>query len=102
MRISRILLAAALAIGGTMAATAPAQAVDTTYTAHLSAANEVPPNDSLARGQTILRLSADGTELEYRLIVANLDNPVAAHIHIAPEGENGPVVAFLYGPPRPT
>jgi hypothetical protein len=56
----------------------------------------VPPNDSLARGQTIFRLSADGQELRYRLVVANLDNVTQAHIHLAPAGVNGPVVAWLY------
>jgi hypothetical protein len=100
MSVSRVLFAAALAVAASMAPIA-AQADDLTYTAPLSAAEEVPTNASLARGQTILRLSSDGTELDYRLIVANLDNPVAAHIHIAPEGVNGPVVAFLYGPAAP-
>jgi hypothetical protein len=101
MKVPRVLLAAALVVGGTMTAALPAQADDSTYTAHLSAANEVPTNASLARGQAIFMLSADGTTIEYRLIVANLENPIAAHIHIAPEGVNGPVVAFLYGPTVP-
>ncbi|MTH69686.1 CHRD domain-containing protein [Agromyces bracchium] len=78
-----------------------AQAADSTWTAQLSAGEEVPTNDSLARGAAVFKLSADGTELDYRLIVANLENPVAAHIHLAPEGVNGPVVAFLYGPAAP-
>ena len=46
----------------------------------------MPANESLAQGQAILKLSSDGTELEYRLIVANLENPVAAHIHLARPG----------------
>ncbi|MUN05986.1 CHRD domain-containing protein [Agromyces luteolus] len=78
-----------------------AQAADTTYTAQLSAGEEVPTNASLARGAAIFKLSADGTALEYRLIVANLQNPVAAHIHLAPAGQNGAVVAFLFGPAAP-
>lgn len=100
MRVTNILLAAALAVAASMTPIA-AQADDTNWTAHLSAAEEVPTNASLARGQTILKLSSDGTELEYRLIVANLENPVAAHIHLAPEGVNGPVVASLFGPAAP-
>lgn len=100
MRVTNILLAAALAVAASMTPIA-AQADDTNWTAHLSAAEEVPTNASPARGQTILKLSSDGTELEYRLIVANLENPVAAHIHLAPEGVNGPVVAFLFGPAAP-
>ncbi|WP_400994185.1 CHRD domain-containing protein [Agromyces sp. GXQ0307] len=97
MNATRILAAAALTVAATMMPVA-AQADDSTYTAQLSAAQEVPTNASLARGAAVFKLSADGTELDYRLIVANLDNPVAAHIHIAPAGTNGPVVAFLYGP----
>ncbi|HEU4757443.1 MAG TPA: CHRD domain-containing protein [Agromyces sp.] len=100
MRISNILFAATLAVAASMTPIA-AQAADTTYTAQLSASQEVPANPSLARGTAIFKLSSDGTELEYRLIVANLDNAVAAHIHIGPAGVNGPVVAFLFGPAAP-
>ncbi len=96
MRVPRILLAAALVVGGSLATAVPAQAADNTFTAHLSAADEVPPNASLARGNTIFKVSADGSEITYRLIVANLDNPVAAHIHLGEPGVNGPVVTFLF------
>ncbi|MGH3021885.1 MAG: CHRD domain-containing protein [Gaiellaceae bacterium] len=68
---------------------------------HLNGETEVPANASQGAGQAIFRLSPDGTALDYRLIVANLDNPVAAHIHIGPPGVNGPVVAFLFGPAAP-
>jgi CHRD domain len=68
------------------------------YSVHLNGDTEVPANASRAAGQAVFKLSPDGTSLDYRLIVANLDNPVAAHIHIGPPGVNGPVVAFLFGP----
>ena len=71
------------------------------YSVHLDGATEVPANASLATGQAIFKLSPDGTSLDYKLIVANLDNPVAAHIHVGPPGVNGPVVAFLFCPLRP-
>ena len=71
------------------------------YSVHLSGDTEVPANASLGTGQAVFHLSPDGTSLDYKLIVANLDNPVAAHIHIAPPGVNGPVVAFLFGPAAP-
>ncbi|TVS21197.1 MAG: CHRD domain-containing protein [Planctomycetaceae bacterium] len=37
----------------------------------------------------------------YKLIVANIQNVTQTHIHVAPAGTNGPVVAWLYpeGPP---
>ena len=66
------------------------------YSVHLDGDTEVPANASLATGQAIFKLSADGTSLDYKLIVANLDNPVAAHIHVGPPGVNGPVVVLLF------
>lgn len=38
----------------------------TTYTAHLTGAQEVPAVDTNAVGQTVLRLNADGTALSWR------------------------------------
>lgn len=67
-----------------------------TFTAHLTGDQEVPPRETLAQGQAIFKLSKDGTELSYKLIVANLDNIQMAHIHLAPAGANGGVVAWLY------
>ncbi|MGH3005977.1 MAG: CHRD domain-containing protein [Gaiellaceae bacterium] len=68
------------------------------FRAHLTGDDEVPANASAGQGQAVFHLSADGTELEYKLIVANIENVVASHIHVGAEGENGPVVAFLFGP----
>jgi hypothetical protein len=82
-------------------ALAPVVVASTAMTARLSGAEEVPVNNSLARGTTVFRLSDDGSELHYRLNVANLHDVTQAHIHLAPAGANGPVVAWLYpsGPP---
>jgi hypothetical protein len=44
----------------------------------------------------MFKLSDDGTELSYKLIVANIENVAQAHIHVGPVGENGPIVAWLY------
>ena len=75
-----------------------ALAADSTLLAHLSSDDEVPANASLAVGNAVFHVNADGTALEYKLIVANIHNVVAAHIHLGAEGQNGPVVAFLYAP----
>lgn len=77
------------------------QAAKRTFTATLSGANEVPANDSDARGQAVFQVSQDRTEVSYRLMVANLHNVIQAHIHVGEAGVNGPVVAWLYpsGPP---
>lgn len=66
--------------------------------APLSGGEEVPARDTNARGNATFELSADGLSLSYKLIVANIDNVIASHIHVGPAGTNGPVVLFLYGP----
>jgi len=78
---------------------APPQAKN--FVAHLSGGEEVPERDTNATGQAIFHLSPDGSSLEYKLIVANINNVVASHIHLGPVGVNGPIVAFLAGPLPP-
>lgn len=62
----------------------------------LKGENEVPEVETDAQGQAIFKLSRDGTSIHYKLITANIENVSMAHIHLAPAGENGPVVAWLY------
>lgn len=68
-------------------------------TAHLSGSNEVPPVATAAQGEVVFRANADGSELSFRLTVANMENVVAAHIHSGEPGVNGPVVVLLFGGP---
>jgi hypothetical protein len=72
------------------------------FVAPMDADQEVadPPVVSDATGVTKFQLSRDGTELSYRLIVANIENVTQAHIHVGERGVNGPVVVWLY-PDRP-
>jgi hypothetical protein len=74
-----------------------AAAASANYRTHLSGSEENPPRDTRAQGQALFKLSDDGTELHYKIIVANIDNVVASHIHLGAVGVNGPIVAFLYG-----
>jgi hypothetical protein len=98
MRRLGIVLAVTLLALGSLANMATASPPDPkNFVAILSGDNEVPPRDTQARGVAIFRLSEDGTTLSYRLIVANIENVTAAHIHLGDEDENGPVVAFLAG-----
>ncbi|HSJ07174.1 MAG TPA: CHRD domain-containing protein [Longimicrobiales bacterium] len=69
---------------------------DRNFRSHARGSEEVPANDSRAVGQAVFQFSRDGTELKYRLIVANIQNVTQAHIHLAPAGQNGPVVLWLY------
>lgn len=66
-------------------------------TGGLNGGEEVPARDTNARGNAIFTLSDDELTLSFKLIVANIDNVVASHIHIGPAGVNGPVVLFLFG-----
>jgi len=66
------------------------------FTASLKGDNEVPPVETNAVGNVIVKISKDETSIHYKLIVANIEDVTASHFHFAPEGQNGPVVAFLY------
>jgi hypothetical protein len=94
--VPMIVLVIILAVGASSAFASPKRV----FVAPLSGAEEVALEEveTLARGQAFFQINEDGTELSYRLIVANIENVAAAHIHLAPAGVNGPVVVFLYGP----
>ncbi len=90
-------LLALLVLAAVLATVGPAAAgTNRNFVAHLSGDEEVPARDTQAQGQAILHLSKDGTALHYKLIVANIENVVAAHIHCAPAGVNGPVGVTLF------
>lgn len=76
---------------------AAAQAVDRNFPAPLKGREEVPPVETHATGLAKFQLSKDGTALDFKLIVANIDDVTQAHIHLAPVGTNGPIVVFLFG-----
>jgi hypothetical protein len=72
-----------------------------TFGAALSGNQEVPPRETPAIGATILRQGEDDSVLEYKIAVADITNVVAAHLHLGPFGENGPIVVPLFGPADP-
>jgi CHRD domain-containing protein len=76
------------------------QVEPTNFTAQLSGDEEVPPRTTDATGQATFQLSNE-TQLDFTLNLVNLKNVVAAHIHCAPEGENGAVGATLFVPVIP-
>jgi hypothetical protein len=97
-----ILVAVSATAATTTISSSYAQTIPSTFHAILEGDEEVPPVDSDAQGAAIFRTSNDGTELNYTLIVANIEDVTAAHIHLAPRGENGDIVAFLFDPEEPT
>ncbi|MFO7697992.1 MAG: CHRD domain-containing protein [Anaerolineae bacterium] len=96
--MKRLPVVITLALAVVLTLSAGAAAESRTWVAHLSGGSEVPSVDTLSQGQAIFRLNSNGTELYYKLIVANLENTRVSHIHLAPAGVNGGVVVFLYGP----
>ena len=66
------------------------------FVAPLSGREEVPERDTNARGVATFKLSKDGSELSYKLIAANIENVIAAHIHCGAVGVSGPVGVTLF------
>jgi hypothetical protein len=94
MRVLTLAIAALLPIAaacGDDETSAPA----TDFTAQLTGEDEVPPVPTTASGTASLSVSGD--QITYTVNVTDLQNAVVAHIHIAPEGENGPVRLNLCG-----
>jgi hypothetical protein len=89
----------AVAIYGSSHASSP-NANGGNFGTPISPDEEVMPagvvNTSNAVGNATFSLSADGTTLSYKLIVANIENVFQAHIHRAAAGVNGPIVVWLY------
>ncbi len=77
-----------------------AQEEPTNFAAQLSGDQEVPPRETEATGEATFQLS-DETQLDFTLNLVNLKNVVAAHIHCAPDGENGAVGVTLFDPMIP-
>lgn len=108
-----LLAAAALATGCGDQAPSPTDSLATNVTVafsradpthaqtHLSGDEEVPARDTEAQGQLTLTLSADSASIAYRLMATNIVDIQQAHLHLAPAGDNGSIVAWLYpaGPP---
>lgn len=67
------------------------------FRAHLVGAEENPPVDTTATGQAVFQFDASGSSLHYILIVANIEEVFASHIHCGPVGQNGPVGVTLFG-----
>ena len=98
--MSLFLLVALFATVGTAAAEGPE---NRNFRAHLN--GDGAGVDTLAQGQAIFQFSKDGTELDYKLIVANIENVWMAHIHLAQvPGGDGPPVVWLFpdAPPPPS
>ena len=75
-------------------------AADKDFSAKLSGKDEVPSVKTKAQGKVELMLSKDGKEMKFKLIVKNIENATAAHIHMGKKGENGAPLAVLFAGPK--
>ncbi len=66
----------------------------------LSGDNEVPPVVTATSGSAILHVDRGLSEIRFKIDVRDGDSVLGAagsHLHCAPAGANGPVVAFVAG-----
>ena len=66
------------------------------FVAPLAGNQEFPPVDTKATGLAKFQINKDGDAINYKLIVANIENVVAAHIHVGAKGTNGGVLVPLF------
>ncbi|MBL0226076.1 MAG: CHRD domain-containing protein [Geobacteraceae bacterium] len=66
----------------------------------LSGNEEVPAVNTPAKGEATFTPGSDGKSLSYTLVVRDIENPVAAHIHVGRPGKNGPPVATIFSGPK--
>ena len=61
------------------------------WSTHANGSFEVPARDTSAQAQASFHLSKDGTSCHFKLIAANIENVVQAHITWRSPGVNGPI-----------
>lgn len=83
--LSSLLMASLLAVSGVASAAG--------WAVNLSGAQEVPPNNSAAKGSGQVTVMPDGT-VSGTITVTGM-TPTAAHIHDGAIGKNGPVIVKL-------
>ncbi|HZM21442.1 MAG TPA: CHRD domain-containing protein [Anaerolineales bacterium] len=89
-----VLIAVTVLVIASVAYASPAASQN--FAAPLSGGEEVPPRDTNARGVATFKLSSDGTALDFKVNVANIENVFAAHIHCGAVGVSGPVGVTLF------
>ena len=65
------------------------------FLAGLTGGQEVPPVNTDAKGAALFSYNPEENMMGFSLAVQNIENITMAHIHLAPAGENGNVIAWL-------
>ncbi len=66
------------------------------FQADLTGAEEVPPVVTDASGTAVFEANRAATAVRYAVHVRDIEDILAAHLHCAPAGENGPVGVTLF------
>lgn len=94
-----LVMAAVVAVGLAAAGVAHGGSFeDAEFVAELAGSNEVPPVTTDTSGEAKFEVVGESVAFELEIDEAvDILGVAGAHIHCAPAGENGPVVAFLAG-----
>jgi len=65
----------------------------------LTGDQQVPAVNTTAFGFAEVQLSEDNSTLSFEVVVCNIANVTASHIHVGAAGTNGPVVLPFFGSP---
>jgi hypothetical protein len=68
-----------------------------TFHIDLTGSQQVGPVTTDAFGMATVRLVDNGTAIAFRVIVCNIVNVTASHIHVGAAGSNGPVIIPFFG-----
>ncbi|MDM5190789.1 CHRD domain-containing protein [Bacillus sp. DX4.1] len=71
------------------------------FFARLKGRYEIPPVKTKAYGVTEFIFNDNFTRMHYRITLKDIEKVTACHIHLGTAKQNGPVVAFLFGPVKP-
>lgn len=99
-RLPYVLMTIAAAWFCSLNPTHASAAREVSYSAELTGHEEVPLRESNATGHATFQLSKDGLSMTFKVVVADIENVTAAHIHLGARGMSGPAIAVLYGPVR--
>src|SRR5437870_12585968 len=67
----------------------------------LTGDQQVPAVNTTAFGFAEVQLSEDNNTLSFEVVVCDIANVIASHIHVGAAGTNGPVVLPFFGSPSP-
>lgn len=66
------------------------------FNATLEGSQQVPPVNTTARGQAVIKFLENKNAVSYRLSLRNIQRMFQAHIHMGRRGTNGPVIAPMF------